>query len=132
MAVLVLAVSLVILAGCGKKPEASTELAKTIQALEQPNPAAQVSAQSSPTTQASQPAQQVSQAVTALKAGDYTETIAHMEAARSNPHKTPQQMMAIQDAMAVVMTDLYDRAAKGDAVAQQAIKKYQEDRNKRR
>jgi hypothetical protein len=39
--------------------------------------------------------------------------------------------MAIQDAMASVMVDLYNRAAKGDAAAQQAIKKYQENRNRR-
>lgn len=54
-----------------------------------------------------------------------------MEMARYNPNKTPQQMIAIQDAMAAVMSDLYARAANGDAAAKQAIKQYQENRNKR-
>ena len=53
-----------------------------------------------------------------------------MEKARSNPNKTPQQMMAVQDAIAAVMRDLYARAAKGDVAAQQAVKKYEEERTK--
>lgn len=59
------------------------------------------------------------------------ETIVQMEMARSNPNKTPQQMIAIQDAMASVMSDLYARAAKGDAAAKEAIKRYNEERNRR-
>ena len=126
-----LLLSAVFVVGCSKKTDASTELAKTVKVLKQAAPAPQASAQPSANAPSALPAQQVSQALTSLKEGKYTETIVQMEMARYNPNKTPQQMIAIQDAMAAVMSDLYARAANGDAAAKQAIKQYQENRNKR-
>jgi hypothetical protein len=126
-----LLLSALLVVGCSKKTDASTELAKTVKVLEQAAPAPQASTQQSPNFPTALPAQQVSQALTLLKEGKYTETIVQMEMARYNPNKTPQQMIAIQDAMAAVMSDLYTRAANGDAPAKQAIKQYQENRNKR-
>ena len=119
------------LLGCGQKPDANAELANTVKLLEQSSPAPQVTTQASSPKPTIQPAQQVNQALSSLKAGKYTDTILQMESARSNPNKTPQQMMAIQDAMAAVMSDLYARAANGDLAAKQAIKQYQENRNRR-
>jgi PBP1b-binding outer membrane lipoprotein LpoB len=127
-AVIITALTLV---GCSKKTDASSELAKTVKVLEQPTASPQSQTQASANAPTTMPAQQVSQALTSLKEGKYTETIVHMEMARYNPNKTPQQMIAIQDAMAAVMSDLYARAASGDAPAKQAIKQYQENRNKR-
>lgn len=124
-------ISAVIIAGCGKKTDASTELAETIKVLEQAPPLPQAPAQPSPNAPATLPAHQVSQALASLKEGKYADTIVQLEMARDNPNKTPQQMLAIQDAMAAVMSDLYTRAANGDAQAKQAIKQYQENRNKR-
>jgi hypothetical protein len=130
--VMVLAITVAVSGGCGKKTDAEAELANTITVLEQPSPAPQPAATASPDTPASpQPAQQVNQALASLKAGNYSDTIRHLELARANPNKTPAQMMAIQDAMASVMTDLYGRAARGDVAAQQAIKQHQEERNRR-
>lgn len=136
--ILVLAVSVLGLAGCSKKTDASTELENTVKVLEKSNPQTptlipQAAGQPNPNAPLNQvlASQQVSQALTSLKAGKYTDTIIYMESARSNPNKTPAQMMAIQDAMAAVMNDLYTRAANGDMLAQQAIKKYQEERNRR-
>ncbi len=135
---LALTVSIAILSGCGKKTDAATELSNTVKVLEKPDPGQQASAPqvaapqtpNSPPTQLP-PAQQVSQALTSLKAGKYADTIIYMESARSNPNKSPAQMMAIQDAMASVMNDLYTRAANGDAAARAAINKYNEERNRR-
>ena len=126
-----LVISAISLLGCRKQSDAGTELANTVKVLEQPAPAPQATVQAVQSTAPNQPAQQVSQALNALKAGKYSETISQMEMARSNPSKTPQQMIAIQDAMASVMSDLYTRAANGDAAAKQAIAKYQAERNKR-
>ena len=123
--------SALLVVGCSKKPDASTELAKTVKVLEQTAPAPQAAAQPSANAPTALPAQQVSQALASLKEGKYTETIVQMEKARYNPNKTPQQMIAIQDAMAAVMSDLYTRAANGDSAAKQAIAKYQAERNRR-
>jgi hypothetical protein len=42
-----------------------------------------------------------------------------------------QQNMAVQSAMAAVMTDIYTRAANGDARAQQAVKQYEASKTAR-
>ena len=73
----------------------------------------------------SAPAQQVNEAVADYKSGKYEEAIARLQKLRSMPTATPQQAMAVQDATAAVMNDLYALAAKGDARAQQAIQQYQ-------
>lgn len=123
-------VSALIIVGCSKKTDASNALVKTLQVLEELPPLPQAPAKPDPKAPTTLPVHQVSQALASLKAGNYSDTISQMESARINPNKTPQQMMAIQDAMASVMVDLYNRAANGDAAAQQAIKKYQENRNR--
>jgi len=147
LAVIVLAVSVVVVTGCHKQKAADAELAKAVKLLEradsgpQPAPVAPVppvansAAAPAPPRQeavATQPvAQQMNQALTAYKAGDYVDAIARLQWLRTQATKTPEQTMAIQDAMAAVMTELYARAEKGDARAQQAIKQHQETRNKR-
>lgn len=123
--------STIVLVGCTKKTDAGAELEKTIKELEQTKPALQAPAQLQSSAQANQPAAgQLSLALIALKERKYTEVITQMELARSNPGKTPQQTIAIQDAMAAVMQDLYTRAANGDAAAKQAIEKHNVDRNR--
>ena len=134
---IVLSISVVVLGGCSKKTDVNAELENAVKVLDGSNPG-QVSTPQAPAAQPQNapvaqmaPAQQVSQALTSLKEGKYTETITYMESARSNPRKSPEQMMAIQNAMAAVMNDLYARAANGDAAARQAINKYNEERNRR-
>ena len=143
-AVAILSVSVVAMTGCHKQTDASAELANAVKSLEKaepvppPAPAASVTAAppEAPAGQASQEAvinqpvaKQMSQAMTAYKSGDYEDTIARLEWLRNKATKTADQTMAIQDAMAAVMTDLYARAEKGDARAQQAIKQHQATRN---
>ena len=137
IAAVVLSISAVLLGGCSKKTDVNAELEKAVKVLDGYNPAQSPTPQA-PTVQPQNasiaqmaPAQQVNEALTSLKEGKYTETITYMESARSNPRKSPEQMMAIQNAMAAVMNDLYARAANGDAAARQAINKYNEERNRR-
>ena len=118
--------------GCHKPADASADLANAVKVLEQVPAGQPAPPQGNPNGQGSPPAsQQVNEALTAYKGGSYADAIGCMELARLNPNKTPAQTMAIQDAMAAVMADLYTRAAKGDVAAQRAIAQYQENRNKR-
>src|ERR1041385_9062324 len=142
----VLAISALTVGGCHRQGDANSVLAKAVKELERAEPApppapvgAPVAnapaAQAAPTQPAvaAQPvAQQMNQALTSYKAGDYPDAIARLEWLRSQATKTPEQTMAIQDAMAAVMAELYVRAEKGDARAKQAIKQYNEARNKPR
>jgi len=142
LAIVILAAAVVAVTGCHKQTDASSQLANAVKVLEKsdpgqpPAPATSVAAPAAPSGQASpevlisQPvAQQMKQAMTAYKTGDYQDTITRLEWLRNKATKTADQTMAIQDAMAAVMTDLYARAEKGDARAQQAIKQHQATRN---
>jgi hypothetical protein len=101
-------------------------VAAPVQPVAAPAPAAQPA---QPVT--SQPvAQQMNQAMAAYKSGDYLDAVTRLQLLRTKVAKTPEQTMAIQDAMAAVMAELYARAEKGDTRAKQAIKEFQEMRNK--
>ena len=141
-----LAVLFVAATGCHKQADANTELANAVKALEkaEPGPAqgpvapVPLAASAAPAAAASQEAvirqpvaQQMSQAQTAYKGGDYVDAVTRLQWLRAKVTKTPEQTMAVQDAMAAVMAELYARAEKGDTRAQQAIKQYQENHNKR-
>jgi outer membrane protein assembly factor BamD (BamD/ComL family) len=71
------------------------------------------------------PAQQLNQAMAAYQAQNYEDAVTKLQRLRSTPAMTPQQAMALQDAMAAVMTEIYARAERGDARAIQAVKQYE-------
>jgi hypothetical protein len=48
------------------------------------------------------------------------------------PTMPPQQRLAMNDAMAAVMSDIYTLAAKGDSRAIQAVKQYEQMQTQRR
>ena len=144
LAIFIMAVLVAAVTSCSKQVDANAELANAVKVLEKADsgqppapveaaPTAPSAAAPGPTSQetiTSLPvAKQMSQAMTAYKGGDYQDTIARLEWLRTKAIATPVQTMAIQDAMAAVMTDLYARAEKGDARAQQAIKQHQATRN---
>ena len=119
------------LVGCQKKTDATSELKSAVKVLEQPGSVQPATAQPGQNGTAVPPvAQQVDQAINSFKAGNYSDAIGLMEKAGTNPTRTPGQTIAVQDAMAAVMRDLYARAARGDAAAQQAIKQYKDNRNR--
>lgn len=124
--------TVLILVGCGKKSDAVAELEKAVKTAEQSAQGQPAPVAANVNTPLNQPvAQQMSQALISLKAGNYSDAVTLMQAARVNPNRTADQAMAAQDALAALMNDLAIRAANGDALAKQAINKERENRNKR-
>jgi hypothetical protein len=126
-----------LLAGCGGEPDVNTELDKAAKALDQPDAAQPAPAPAQPvgaTTPAAQqtPSQEMNQAVALYKNGEYENAMTRLQALRAQATLSPQQNMALQDAMAAVMTDIYTRASKGDARAQLAVKQYEQSKNTQR
>lgn len=128
----------VTLIGCGKKADAASELQRAANEMGASSPEAPVKTSSSaaPTPVAAQPsqpppAQQMNQAMVSYKSGNLEDAVTQLQKLRAQSAITPQQRMALQDAMAAVMTDIYARAAKGDARAQQAVKQYEMMQNAR-
>ena len=140
VAVIVLGASLLAsLPGCSGKPNANAELEKAAVAMEEPAPAPPPSAPE-PTPAPSEqppepapaepppppPAQEMKQAMAAYKSGDLQDAVTRLQRLRATPVMTPQQRIALNDAMAAVMGEIYDLAAKGDARAAQAVKQYEQ------
>jgi hypothetical protein len=139
MAIALCATLMVGLAGCSRKADVNRDLENATREMEKgqdPAPAP-VAAQPAPATPSSQPsaapaaepqpppAQQLNQALAAYKSGDYEDAVTKFQRLRATPALSGQQMMALQDAMASVMGDIYARAARGDPRAKQAVKEYE-------
>jgi hypothetical protein len=136
----------VAVAGCGKQPDADSALEAAVQAMEQPEagqpaaapvpppaspPRAAAPTQPTPVIATTSVAQQMNQAVTAYKGGHYVDAVTRLQQLRAMTGKTPEQTMALQEALAAVMGELYTRASKGDAWAQAAVKEYERIQNAR-
>lgn len=72
------------------------------------------------------------QAVQAYKGGQFEDAVVRLQKLRATPAMSPQQQMALNDAMAAVMTDIYALAAKGDLRAVQAVKQYEKMQTQKR
>jgi hypothetical protein len=127
--------------GCSRKSDAKTELEKAANALSTAEPAP-TTPPSQPTqpveaTTASQPvpapsaSQQMKEALAAYKAGNLEDAVTRLQKLRATPVMTPQQRIALNDAMGAVMTEIYSLAAKGDARAKLAVKQYEEMQTRR-
>jgi hypothetical protein len=68
----------------------------------------------------------------AYKSGDLQDAVTRLQKLRATPVMTPQQRIALNDAMAAVMSEIYGLAAKGDARAIAAVKQYEELQTKPR
>ena len=124
--------------GCHHQPSANTELEKATAELAKGEPAppaptptpAPAPAPVQPQvvqieTPAQLPSQQMNQAVVAYKAGNLEDAVTRLQKLRASPVLTPQQRLALNDAMAAVMTEIYTMAEKGDARAIAAVKQYE-------
>jgi len=122
----------IILTGCGKKTDANSELERAVSAMNQSAPAqpAQPSTATA-TAPARPPAQEMNQAMAAYKGGNFEDAITRLQNLRAAPVMTPAQRIAVNDATAAVMSELYTLAEKGDARAIQAIKHYQQMQTRR-
>jgi hypothetical protein len=130
--------SSLLLIGCSKK-DASGELEKATSAMSQPDsvpaPAAPEPVSQTPAaTAARQPvvastpqaqAQEMSQALAAYKAGELEDAVVRLQRLRATPVMSPEKRIAVNDAIASVMNEIYAMAEKGDARAKQALKTYE-------
>jgi hypothetical protein len=122
-------------AGCSHKTDGKTELEKAAAEMAKPEPAQAAPApvvQSrspeapAPAAPAAAPAsQQMNQALVAYKAGNLEDAVTRLQQLRASPAMTPQQRMALNDAMGAVMSEIYALAAKGDGRAIAAVKQYE-------
>lgn len=119
----------IILTGCGKKTDANSELERAVSAMNQSAPAQPLTATA--TAPGLPPAQEMNQAMAAYKGGNFEDAITRLQNLRAAPVMTPAQRIAVNDAVAAVMSELYTLAEKGDARAIQAIKQYQQMQTRR-
>ena len=68
----------------------------------------------------------MNQAMTAYKAGDLDDAVRRLQKLRATPVLSAEKRMALNDATAAVMAEIYALADKGDARAIQAVKLYEE------
>ncbi len=132
--------------GCSRKPDAKSELEKAAAILEkpdapvvappqQPAPLASAAPQT-PVAETAQPAttpsQQMRAAIAAYKAGNLDDAVTRLQKLRATPAMSPEQRIALNDAMAAVMGEIYAQAAKGDSRAAAAVKQYEQLQTQRR
>ena len=126
-----------LLAGCGGKKDANTELQKAAAAMAEGDPApsaaaiepvqqATAAAPAAQTAPAPTPAQEMNHAMTAYKAGDLDDAVRRLQKLRATPVLAAEKRMALNDATAAVMAEIYALADKGDTRAIQAVKLYEE------
>jgi hypothetical protein len=129
--------------GCSKKSDTNSLLenaAKELQATEaippappSPPPQSVQSVQPAPTTSqpALAPVQEMNQAMASYKSGNLEDAVTRLYKLRAQTAMTPQQLIAVQEATAAVMGEVYALAAKGDARAIAAVKQYEQMQNRR-
>ncbi len=124
---------LVATAGCGGKKDAKAELDDAANKFAAESPAA------APTPSgdiaaavAVAPSQQMREAVDAYKGGKFEDAVTRLQNLRATPTMTGPQRMALNDATAVVMNEIYALAAKGDKRAIEAVKQYEKMQTQRR
>jgi len=130
--------------GCSRKTDAKTELEKAASALSaaEPAPVAPLPVPSQPTqpveatttpqaVAAPSTSQQMKQALAAYKAGNLEDAVTRLQKLRATSAMSPEQRIALNDAMAAVMTEIYSLAEKGDARAKLAVKQYEQMQTRR-
>ena len=103
------------LTGCSKKQVDTSQLEKAFQSVPPSKAAPNRSAQADPVKQ------MADQALTAIKANNYEAGAVALQALRSSPTLNPDQLTAVQDAMAAFQKQLVERADRGDANAKKAL-----------
>ena len=100
--------------GCKKQPATTTSTT-------QPDASTQAVAAA---TAAPLPAQQINDALAAYKKGNLLDSVTQLQQIKQSTPMTGAQLLDLNHSINDVMNDLYARAAKGDAQAQQAIAAY--------
>ena len=68
----------------------------------------------------------MNQAIAAYKSGNLEDAVTRLHRLRATPTMTPEQRIALNDAMAAVMAEIYTMAEKGDRRAIQAVWQYEQ------
>jgi Tfp pilus assembly protein PilX len=119
--VLALLTALAVTSSCSKKKVNTSDLEKAFQATEASLPTAEAST-ASPSQAPEVPLRAfVEQASQAIKGNDYAGAIIPLQALRSQPNLTAEQLTTVQDTMAAVQTELALKADRGDPAAQRAL-----------
>jgi hypothetical protein len=126
-----------LLAGCEKKADATAELEKAATEMQKTEtapaaPTPSVYNGNIATTQPVAPAQEMNQAVASFKAGNLDDAVKRLQRLRAAQALTPEQRIALNDAMAAVMSEISSMAAQGDPRAVAALKQYEQMRNQPR
>jgi hypothetical protein len=106
-------------AGCGPADPAA-EMEKSAEAVAKADAAAPAPEEPGAVT----PAQEVKTAISEYKAGKAEDAVTRLQMLRRTA-MTPDQRMALQDAMATLMAEIYAQAEKGDAKAAAAVAQYE-------
>ena len=118
--------------GCSRKTaDTKSQIDQATQAMAQAASPQPVASAAPNNASPSSPAGQMNDALASYHNGNYEDAVTRFQNLRSQTAVTPEQLMALNKAMAAVMADLYDRAAKGDARAKAAIAAYQQLQNQR-
>jgi hypothetical protein len=114
------------LTGCHGKTDANTELDQAVRVMQKTETIPPSTTSAGPVSQPSTtpPAQEMNQAVAAYKAGQIEDAVTRLQRLRATPTLTPQQRIALNDAVAAVMTEVSSLAAKGDPRAVKALQQY--------
>jgi hypothetical protein len=123
------AAATLVIDGCGKKPEVKNTTTTLEQAFAESNaPAPNVQA-----TAAAEPAisagEHVKAALQAVRQDDFAASVVQLENAAQASGTTPQQLMAVEQAKQAIITDLVNRAARGDQKAKDALAAIEKSRS---
>lgn len=124
--------TLVLLAGgCRKQADVKSSVAELEQAFQAPTPAAAPAAgvPALPPAAAAEAQDLVKAALNAARADDYASGVVALQAARTKPGVSAEQLMAVQRAMQAMTTDLATRAANGDQKALAELKAIERTRS---
>ena len=123
-------VTLLLLGGCDRKPGVKTSISQ----LEKAFAATAAPGQAAPPTPGSalraDAKGYVQTALVAVRSNDYATAVAMLNAAVRAPGMTPDQFLAVQQAKNALLTDLLNRAEKGDAVARATLKSVEQTRSR--
>ena len=126
-------ISLAFASGCGEKKDAKAQLEDAANKFVAESPASAAPAPSGDIAAAVAvaPSQQMREAVDAFKGGKLDDAVTRLQNLRATPVMTGAQRMALNDATAAVMNEIYGLAAKGDQRAIQAVKRYEQMQTQR-
>lgn len=128
------AVCLLVWGGCRQKSESKSALDNATKALQQPEVAAAPPAGAPPqlAANAPRPAQEIKVVQASLQSGNFEDAVVRLQKLRALPVLSPPQRIAVNDAIAAVMSEIYAQASKGDARAKAALKAYERMQTERR